>query len=600
MDQFTETSTLMISKELNESCEPLDSGSNEEIVFRGNFIKFFHLLPFPPGFKRFAEVKIIFLLTFLIHAYFFGLFYFLSNITYLVPNYLKCNFNETDQFRLSTILYSLSWILAPIPCHIADRYRGRHKVISDCFILSMLGTILLVAMQSARLSLLDPTCSLIISTYTISYLLIALGSSGLLVIIIPYGVDQLEGANEETLSRFFYWYTWFTCLGDISIYGQYRSYEFVNYSLEDSINILGNAFLAVLVLFFAIFIFKLSLALGALNRVAPSGNPLQLIYFVIKNAYTTRKSADPALKKYSDKTWLDYATIDMGGWYTYDEVNSVKSFFLIIPIILCLPWLFSITLQIPSDILIPQGIQMANLPINSAGPRLLANLGINLVILIVIPLIQIPVINRYYRRKLHTILSRLFTGGVLVFSGYIIAFVIEITRQYGCIGKISRIYNIWIQLPQYILIGIGKVLIKTNAFEFVYAQSPALMKGTVFGLLSTMHGIGTLLPALLYYILTIVTPCSSVGAGDEVPLVKNTTLYTNCQSCWYSVLGSDTLAFCLHSCTQTHYGILLILGITFINLVLFFAVMILYRNRKRTKIQHQMRYFNSTTVHRVN
>jgi POT family proton-dependent oligopeptide transporter len=53
------------------------------------------------------------------------------------------------------------------------------------------------------------------------------------------------------------------------------------------------------------------------------------------------------------------------------------------------------------------------------------------------------------------------------------------------------------QLPQYVLMGIGEVLVSVTALEFAYTQAPAQLKGLVMGLWYLTISGGSLLAAVV-------------------------------------------------------------------------------------------------------
>ena len=533
----------------------------------------------PPGFETFPEVKVVLFLAFLVNIHFFGLFYLLGSINgVLVKNINDCPINVLSDYTLPSILYGITWILAPIPGFIADRYWGRQKMISVCFAISFVGTIILLTLEVARLNFTQGYCSIVVPIYFISYTLQALGSSGLIVLMIPYGVDQLEGANEVTLSKYFYWYVWCVFTGKLTIYGQYIYYSegssFIN---REGLLTLGNGFIAIIALFFAIYLFKISQIFNLLATVNPILNPLKLMIKVIKNALVTRRHSDPAIKMYSNRNWLDYATIELGGRFSYEHVNSVKSLLNMLPIMFSLIWIYCLTNEFPYDLFLAQGAQMD--PRNSkATAQIICYSVVGLTVVVTIPILEIQWISSKLRKIFPTILSRLFFGASVLVVAYVSACIIELVRLINCESNGLRIIPIEVQIPQYILVGIGTVFILANAFEFVYAQSPAMMKGVAFGVLSFMYGLGSLLPIALYEILI------QFGADrNDDKFYCNQTLI--------AVFRNDKLDECKDKCTLSYVTFGLILFISLVNLIIFGVLIWRYKPWNRNRPESDLRFF---------
>ena len=545
-----------------------------------NFSNFIKKFPIPPGFAIFPEVKVIFTLVFLVHVHFYGLYFLLGSIPgMLVKNVNECSINSLSDYTLPSLLYGITWTLAPIPGYIADRYWGRQKVISGCFLCSFTGTVVLLILESARLHFTSGNCGIVIIVYSLSYFLLALGSSGLLALIIPYGVDQLQGAGEVTLSKYFYWYVWCAFAAKMTIYGQYLYFEDAMNTRENAVLILGNGFIAILALFIAIYIFKFAEIFKLLVPVVPILNPLYLIYKVLQNAYKTRKECDPAVKMYSKRDWIDYATIECGGRFSHEHVNSVKTLINMLQIMFCLIWLYSVTNEFPYDLFIAQAAQMeqGRNALNST-PQVISYVTTGLTILVLVPIIEIPWIGGKMRKLLPTILSRLYFGAIVLAIAYICACIIELIRLVGCDDSGVRNIHIAAQIPQHVLIGIGSVFILANSFEFVYAQSPNVMKGLAFGVLSVMYGMASLSPSLIYEILT------QIGKVDAEKF--------ECKDTIIAVYRTDMLDQCGGECTKSYITFGIIIFLSLVHLVIFWIAIRRYKHWNRNRVDDGVRLFS--------
>ena len=89
---------------------------------------------------------------------------------------------------------------------LADVYVGRYKVmkVSIWFMWmgSVGGTLLLM------IHLLSPHDALKYVSVVVAYACAIIGSTGLIVNVVPFGTDQMLGASSEEISGFVHWFVW--------------------------------------------------------------------------------------------------------------------------------------------------------------------------------------------------------------------------------------------------------------------------------------------------------------------------------------------------------------------------------------------------------
>jgi len=115
-----------------------------------------------------------------------------------------------------------------------------------------------------------------------------------------------------------------------------------------------------------------------------------------------------------------------------------------------------------------------------------------LLILALIPVMTLLVYPAVERAGVRvTPLRKMATGMFLTIGSFLAAAVVEGWMQAG-----ARPHVAW-QLPQYLLMGFGEVLVSVTALEFAYTQAPARLKSLVMGMWYLTISIGSLVTALV-------------------------------------------------------------------------------------------------------
>ena len=106
------------------------------------------------------------------------------------------------------ISYSAAQILFPIIGHISDVYISRHRVIRFSILsawvgLGVLGIALSLDGYNRHLDTINRY-----AVFPIIYLLTGVSFVSFMVNVVPFGLDQLQGASHVHYSSFFYWWYW--------------------------------------------------------------------------------------------------------------------------------------------------------------------------------------------------------------------------------------------------------------------------------------------------------------------------------------------------------------------------------------------------------
>ena len=544
---------------------------------KSNLFKKIFCLPFPPGFSQFPSVKIVLLVVLLHRIHIYSTFNFINGLSETRENQSTVTENSaiTAQLFMSSALF-----LAPLPGLIADKYVPRAKMVMISLILSFIGSFIQSIFHSiyelADLKI-DPFVYYFVHITAILFLTV--GSSGAYALLVPVGVDQMEGANEVRLKSYFNWHYWFINVGALLAAGRYFIYVGTQ---SDRVILLASSYLATLSIFLALILLMISLHCSLLQRnQPPGGTPLKqvvgVVWCALSNRYSQRREST-----YSTLRLSDYALLENRGRYSYEQVQDVKTFFKILFVLISMVWYFGVY-NLLFSVYVDQGQQ-----ISCATDTYYSNLVIFLTdcttILLLLPIFE------FFRWKCQTvnfsfskILYKFQVGIVFAFFSILFALTLNLFSQFGVLAcgsynwddgtKASLILQrIPAIIPQSLFISVSECFAIVGSMEFVYAQSPHQMKGFIFGILQCFTGIGFYIPIVIYIVLR-ATSCDSLNSTSTLSTSNYTT---NC----LVLRGKQTS----HG-TNDYVFYTIYLGCTLVYCFLFFAIAKFYQRRERQKIE---------------
>ena len=221
---------------------------------------------------------------------------------------------------------------------LADKYYGRAKVLEWSWILLFI-TLCLFTMHATLFEVYVADYINNAGYIAIIVLIIvahAAGLAGVHVNLISYGVDQLVGAFADELSSYFHWYYWCRSVG-VFIVCTVGTYILAFYNP-------GYVFLLATT---ACTIAVVTNLVGAkwFIRAEKVGNPLLLIYCVLRYAVTAKPPGERSAFSYDDR--LEPSRIDLvkkthHGPIKDEKVEDVKIFLRILGILFSLVGFFCV------------------------------------------------------------------------------------------------------------------------------------------------------------------------------------------------------------------------------------------------------------------
>ena len=126
---------------------------------------------------------------------------------------VKDSFDDPWELAILTALLSdvVPKLLYPFAGWLADAKLGRYRVMRYSLWIIWVGNILLILASIIRYLLLGEPGNVIeimLSVFVPVYIINAVGIAGYHVNVIPFGIDQMEGASGEQITSFLHWYYW--------------------------------------------------------------------------------------------------------------------------------------------------------------------------------------------------------------------------------------------------------------------------------------------------------------------------------------------------------------------------------------------------------
>lgn len=555
-------------------------------------------LRFIPGFRQFPGVKICLLIAFLHRLHLYSTFMFIANldnvrndtpvcienihnVSYytdtsknLTPctNYTLSNNHFADENTkvVASIFMAFVYLLAPIPGFLADRYFSRHKTVIVCLTLCFLGSLTQSVFHTYYEILMNnelPDFVYYIIHFASIFVLVC-GSTGVVALLVPLGVDQMEGAGEQTIKSYFNWHYWASNLGALLAPGGYFIYKT---TVASKFLLLAGSYTATVSAALATMLCLFSMLCNILQKHTPIGSPIIKIARVLRSATNGyREERD----EYDRKSILDYAVGDVRGKHSFESVDDVKTFFRMTVVFVVMVWYFA-TYNLLTSVFPLQG-QALSCSESSFFASCLVVIVDGTAVIITIPIIEL-VRRKFFRIRVSKILYKFLIGVLLslaaVYYAWLSDMTVYYTQFYPCPQPQSMLLMFkqnLILLPQIILIGVSESFSMVAAIEFVYAQSPHDMKGFLFGLMNFFTGIGFYIPTILYSVLKELS-CDASNTGCSLCMVYEPRCFLTCQT-------PSFIYYFIFSLATTLYAILV------------YVVAVKYKRRQREPISNWLTF----------
>ncbi len=451
----------------------------------------------------------------------------------------KIHSHITMRGKSITVFFTyLSFVLAslffPLTGYMADVHIGRYKAVIISLILLLCAAVcfsmdailyLSHVITSDRFNgRIVKNPRLFITFVAIGYIFSAIGLAGYRANHIQFGLDQLLEAPNEYQGLFVHWILMFTVLG-FAVVETLMAWYKCQYTIEAKDTVLGSQIIIVFLLILLLFIaYCLRGSFYSRNvRDNPYKIVCKVLHFIRKRKHPFQRSAFNYFDDdYASK--IDFAKEIYGGPFTTEQVEDVKTFLRMLIVLLVLGPVF--ILDIPSTAVFSVFAQhfttneVTDINTNCTLTWAILDSGaLKYVSATVFMVMYIWFIYSFLRNCIPKIFIRLWIAHFLFVAGAVSMLLIDVSghiiyysrEKKGAMcmfySKVLNNYSPGVELGMHwgvlilpnLLMGIGQLLIMTNAYEFISAQSPHSMTGLFIGLFLAIRGFFQFLGAVVLY-----------------------------------------------------------------------------------------------------
>ncbi len=408
-----------------------------------------------------------------------------------------------DYFEETTIaFYGAIVVFLPLAGILSLLFKSHYKVISYGLRL-MAVSIFIYNLLLATKSYLNGPFAII---KTVMAVLAAIGLVGVFPNVMSLGMDQLINAPSSAITSYISWIAWIVFLANFLLP--------VTQTCIPNCYKIGTPFLSLLLPILCTLSVVSDILLNQwIVKEQPKSNPLKLIFQVLKyaasNKYPHLRSAFAIWDEKCSR--LDLGKAKYGGPFTTEQVEDVKTFFRILPVLIVAA-LFSCTMSILGYSLNTEMFHYQDnnfmSDCSSSVKHYLMNcyerLTIlylpNLVIIVLVPVQEWLIYPFLIKHKVDKIriLYKLIIGTFLLLAVQLFHLSVEAigthlngSENTTCVlqanesdlvnDKVIHISYQWLVIPQFFL-GLSVYALYTGIMEFICAQSPYSMRGLLFGI----------------------------------------------------------------------------------------------------------------------
>ena len=414
--------------------------------------------------------------------------------------YLLLKF-EVISWSISRVWFAVFGLALLIAGLLADTRIGRYKVIR-CSIWIMWISTVLATVSSVIAQLVEGYYSANTNVLVVLFIIVAIGFGGYLGSIVQLGLDQLHDASSTEIKSFTIWYTW-------TLFSSGLVVDFTLACLSKQYKIIILLFVSANVTLAVVLLLTCN---HWLIKESVRQNSLKLVYKVIRYAIRNKYARQRSAFTYCEDelpSRIDFGKSNYGGPFTIEQVEDVKTFLRLIPIIVVggtLAGAISVTSNFRdklTELYTDSEVSESNLTNSNTLTKCFQKASFThtiyygAVILIVLhELLLYPMFHRCCR-QLESLqkLTIGITGHIfLIFT----LMVYEVVSRHSFIsshghnttiqctfyvspGTLSASFSYyWITIPD-ILFAVSMAMIYIGAFEFLSAQVPSSMKGLMIG-----------------------------------------------------------------------------------------------------------------------
>ena len=456
--------------------------------------------------------------------------------------YLYEGLVETGRL-LTSGFQGLMFLVYPLLGHVADVCLNRYRIIKWSFTplicgqatiaLSLLGFIVFCGFSEHIVFLRYPPPWLLIIP-VLGVLLSIVGTGMSEANIIQFGLDQLLESPTHRLIAFIHWYYVSLTAGKLLTYYVYAGYSILKFYFHSVPKFLLDYLLPILLAATALVVKDgIALFLWLLSKkhfyIQSAGlNPFQNIYKVLKYSWKHTVPEHRSALTYWEEDIprrIDLGKNKYGGPFTNEEVEDTKTFFRILPLLLCLfgyhiagdgystpiqlqrtscPSLPVLLLIVINPLHISALVTMVGIPLyrlvikriipHYKGILILTRMWIGLFLCIVQITVNINIVLYHDASYWHLHHTAIYNGSVHQASFFSpVENCLKIRMRTS--DPVDNTY-LWLIIPQ-LLNGLSSLFVSTTVLEFICAQAPRTTQGLLIGLWYATYSIRYLVVGIL-------------------------------------------------------------------------------------------------------
>lgn len=231
------------------------------------------------------------------------------------------------------VIHGVTHMMFPIAGHLTETYFGKHNVIRFSLWVGWVGFAIMGLFFS--LESVDERVHIInkFLVMPIIYVLLSVSYISFNATVIPFGMDQLQGASHIHYRSFFCWWYWTLHVGAILV----NVPQYCESRMEIGVTI--QAEIGIVCVSIALILDALFKCWYIIEPKAPEKNPLKQIFKILLQIKSRKKTQwiPSSVRHELDLgrlSRLDLAKKRYGGQYDTEEVEDVRTFFRVL-LVLC-------------------------------------------------------------------------------------------------------------------------------------------------------------------------------------------------------------------------------------------------------------------------
>ncbi|XP_059167062.1 solute carrier family 15 member 4-like isoform X2 [Physella acuta] len=429
----------------------------------------------------------------------------------------KLDIKQATATTINQIFGGFVYLIPIIGGFVSDSYIGRFRTILISSCVYIIGTIFLPAAAVeysdwgwGEISVTGRT-----ALFGCALVCVALGTGGIKANVGPFGAEQISSLGPEAVQSFFNWFYWVINVGALIAYT-------VVAAVQQDVSFAWGFFIPLATMVLALTIFVS--VKNKYERTTPKGSILTVAWKILVQGTGKRPPHAQAQKFPEGKTLLWKAKKTYGGSFDDEIVDGVVSVIKVIPFCLLVIMYWAVYSQMNNTFFAQSERMDIRMGDSINIPAAALNAFNTIIIIILIPIVDRLVYPCFQKLGMPlTYLKRIGIGMIFAAASMVVAGIVEIYRKDGTFHEQtladqtfnSSSMSVFVQIPQFALIGASEIFTSVTTLEFAYNQAPVAMQGLLTGLFLAASGFGNWVSTAILAIVEEATK-SDPWWGDEI------------------------------------------------------------------------------------